>query len=1131
MRFFQTILFILSLVAVFTGMSFSESEAAEPCEQWVAKIVSVQGSVQARLKDTTQWQPVQLNNTFCPGDVLRVQEKSRAAVALINKTIIRIDQNTTVNFSGLEKKTTSLIDIITGVVHFISRVPRTLRVNTPFVNGTVEGTEFLAQVFEDHAIFTVFEGEFFASNPAGSITLTSGQSAMAMADKAPVLHVVVRLMDAVQWALYYPPIIYYRTSDFPETGWQSLVRESIGYYWQGDLVRAFSSIKDTPESIGDARFFNYRASLLLSVGRINEAIEDIEQALNLSPGNSDSLALQAIIAVVQNEKEKALGLAQNAGEADPDSATAKIALSYARQTGFDLEGALESLKEAVNINPDNGLAWARLSELQLSFGRLDEAVTSAEKAVALNPDLSRTQTVLGFAYLTRVNIDSSISTFDKAITLDQADPLPRLGMGLAQIRRGELEAGREEIEIAASLDPGNSLIRSYAGKAYYEEKRDELAMSQYEMAKDLDPLDPTPYFYDAIRKQTINRPVEALHDLQKSIELNDNRAVYRSKELLDDDLAARSSSLARIYNDLGFEQLALVEGWNSVNTDPGNYSAHRLLADSYASQPRHEIARVSEVLQSQLLQPLNVTPVQPRLGESGLFILDGAGPSDLSYNEFNPLFNRNRFTLQVSGIAGDNSTYGDEIVISGVHDKVSFSLGQFHYETDGFRKNNDQDIDIYNIFAQASLSHKTSIQTEARFKDIERGDLPLLFNPDSFIPTLREDVEDNTFRFGLRHSIAPHSDVIASVVYSEIDVDFFESSEFNIDIEEDGYMAEVQYLFSSEMLKITGGAGYFSSDVEDVATFTFVIDPFLPPMSETTKTKLDIDHTNLYVYSQVNYPETVTWTIGASADFFEGDVDEDQFNPKAGLTWNPFPDTTVRAAVFRTLKRQLISEQTIEPTQVAGFNQFFDDGSATDAWRYGIGIDQKISDQIFAGGEFSERDLEEPGQFFDPVTFTSFKKDFDIDEQLGRAYVYWTPHNWLALSAEYQYEHFDNPQEFMINGISELDTHRVMFGINFFHPSGFFAKLNPKYISQDGEFEDFDPDAPFGIDPFPTINDEDDFWYVDSSIGYRFPKRYGKISLEAKNLFDENFKFQDTDPSNPTIYPDRLVLVKFTLAF
>src|SRR5207248_8012725 len=196
----------------------------------------------------------------------------------------------------------------------------------------------------------------------------------------------------------------------------------------------------------------------------------------------------------------------------------------------------------------------------------------------LDPKLARTQTVLGFAHLTRIDVDEARTAFDRAIALDPADPLPRLGLGLAKIRESDVDEGTKEIETAASLDPNNSLIRSYLGKAYFEQKRGVLVSTEFEQAKLLDPQDPTPWFYDAITKQTTNRPVEALHDLQKAIELNDNQAVYRSRLLLDSDLAARSASLGRIYSDLGFQQLALTEGWKSVNTDPSNYSAHRLLA-------------------------------------------------------------------------------------------------------------------------------------------------------------------------------------------------------------------------------------------------------------------------------------------------------------------------------------------------------------------------------------------------------------------------------------------------------------------------------------------------------------------------------------------------------------------------
>ena len=245
------------------------------------------------------------------------------------------------------------------------------------------------------------------------------------------------------------------------------------------------------------------------------------------------------------------------------------------------------------------------------------------------------------------------------------------------------------------------------------------------MAKQADPKDPTPWLYDAIAKQTTNRPVEALESVKKAIELNDNRAVYRSRLLLDSDLAARSASLGRIYADLGFQDLGLVEGWNSVNTDPSNYSAHRLLADNYAALPRHEIARVSELFQSQMLQPLNTTPIQPSLGESNLFLISSQGPGALAFNEFNPLFNRDQVNAQGSFLVGEDGTLAGEGILSGIYKKLSFSAGYSGFKTDGFRVNNSQDDKIANAFVQAELSPSTSLQAEVRYRNLETGDLEL----------------------------------------------------------------------------------------------------------------------------------------------------------------------------------------------------------------------------------------------------------------------------------------------------------------------------------------------------------------------------------------------------------------------
>jgi hypothetical protein len=60
---------------------------------------------------------------------------------------------------------------------------------------------------------------------------------------------------------------------------------------------------------------------------------------------------------------------------------------------------------------------------------------------------------------------------------------------------------------------------------------------------------------------------------------------------------------------------------------------------------------------------------------------------------------------------------------------------------------------------------------------------------------------------------------------------------------------------------------------------------------------------------------------------------------------------------------------------------------------------------------------------------------------------------------------------------------------------------------------------------------EDSFSVVDLSLEYRLGQRRGMVGLYLRNLFDEEFKFQDTDPENPRIMPERHVSLRLELAF
>jgi tetratricopeptide (TPR) repeat protein len=1104
-----------SLIFLLFGLLAPAAGAAgaQKCESWAAKVASVQGKVESLRVGETEWEQAALDETFCPGDQIRVLENSRADLLLSNEGVMRLAESTSITLESATDDKSTVLDMVKGAGHFFSTKPNSLEVQTPFIIAGVRGTEFLINVGDNKTSLSIFAGAVLAKNDFGSLELVGGQSAVAEAGKAPVLRVVAKPRDAVQWALYYPPVIY-----APEGAVQASQKES------------------------DARMYAQRASELLAVGSVDEAKANIDKALDISPNFSDAYALKSIIAVVQNDKDKALGLAQSAVKADPKSAAAYLALSYAQQARFDIDGARKSLLEAVNQDPQNAMAWARLAEVWSMSGYLDKSLDAAQKAATIAPNLSMTQTVLGFAYLLQTKIDKSKKAFEKAVELDQADPMPRLGLGLAIIRCGDLKEGGKQLEIAASLDPNNSLIRSYLGKVFYEEKRTGLDEREYKIAEELDPKDPTPWFYDAITKQTTNRPAEALQDVQKAIELNDNRAVYRSKLLLDSDEAARSASLAYIYNDLGFQQRALAEGWNSVNLDPTNYSAHRFLSDAYSALPRQDIARVSELLQAQLLQPLNITPIQAQLANSNLFLLSSLGPSAASFNEFNPLlFSRNRIAFTTSGLVGEHDTSGGEGIVAAICDRLSVSGAFAHFETDGWRANAGETDNIGDFFVQYALSYQTNFQFEYRHEEYTAGDTVLRFFSDDLYDNLRYTDDRDIYRFGFHQAFSPESHLLVNVMHSatnpRVDTDLpeFPFVNYNDSQPTDGNSGEVQYLYRSDRFNIIAGGGFFKTDIDENTVYTVFGFP-LPPVLSTITT----DHSNLYLYSNIFLPFNFTLTAGASGDFFDqdtkspgtpdNDLKRDLFNPKGGITWTPIPGTTLRAAAFRALKRTLITDQTLEPTQVAGFNQFFDDIAGTEVWTYGGGIDQKFCDTVYGGAEFYYRDLYSVPYATLDANGNPIFQTVPWKEDIVRSYLYWTPYKWISLTAEYWYEKFKRDPAFNAN-ILEVETDRIPLAIHFFHPSGWSFTLKGTYYNQDGSFNRLD--APANV----FLSGSDAFWVLDSAVSYRLPKRYGIITLGAANLLDRHFNYSDSDAvtaflqNNATVQPSRTVFGKITLEF
>lgn len=1119
---------VLALLAAGMAAAPAAAQSLETaCPAPVGRIASVEGGVERRIADGS-WRAARTEEPLCAGDMVRTGKYSRAAIALANDSVLRLDQETTLQVGAVPAEEPSVLDLVKGIIQVFSHRPRSLSIDTPFVNASVEGTEFLVLAEADRAAVTVFDGKVRASNAQGAVLLAAAGTAEARAGAAPVQGVAVRPRDAAHWTLHYQPIVT-EVSAAPAAGPGDLppaIADALELRRRGDIAGAIAKL-DADAAGGPVpdRVALFRQSLLLEVGRVEEARAGVEAMLSRAPGNADALALRSVIRVAQNETEPALADGRRAVELAPRSAPARIALSYAQQAALDLEAARATMEEAVAAHPGDALARARLAEILMTQGYRSEAERSARAAAELAPNLGRAQTVLGFAALVRQDPGEAQAAFERAVRLEPADPQPRLGLGLALIRQGRLEAGRNEIEVAAGLDTGNALVRSYLGRGYDEERRDDRAAGQYEIAKQLDPNDPTPFLFEGLRLRAANQPVGALAEIQRSIELNDNRAPFRSRLLLNEDLAARGAGLGRIFRDLGFERLGLPVGSASLAADPGSASVERFLSDLYGQQERHEIARSSALLRSQLLQPITIDPVQPSLSTTDLEILPGALPSEAGFNEYGALFERDQIRLNAAGIVGNLDTRADELTLSGIVGRAAFSAGQFHYQSDGYRENNDVEYDIYTLFGQAALTDTLSLQAELRSRRSEQGDLAQNFDPDDFSRDSRTDIDQDTARVGLRYSPTPRVDLLASVIVSDRESSQIQAEDeftFTDDIKQTGSDTQVQGIYRGDLFNVTAGGGFASIRQRNVATIE------IPALGESfpTTERFTNRQTNAYGYVNLTPLRDVIVTLGLSGDKFENGVfDFSELNPKAGVQWDVTDRVRLRAAAFRTFKRLLIVDQTLEPTQIAGFNQFTDEFNQTSAWVKGVGLDATLArggfGSLFGGVEYVRRDLDVPlVEQRDPPEYRTDERA----EDEARAYLYWAAARDWAVSAEAKWEEIDNSNQQI--DVAQLRTLTVPVQVRYFAENGLFARVGANFVSQQVE------------ERLPQSFDQtrENFVTVDAALGFRLPNRRGSISLEVRNILDEEFLYQDLDSvtnslTRPRFIPARTVLGRISLTF
>jgi tetratricopeptide (TPR) repeat protein len=1179
----RVLLVTILFFATWTGISYAQSATNDATADEI-RIVEPQGTVEISAAGTTIWTPANANQILHSLDRLRTGENSRVALRWSDQSIVQFGASTELEvLPPNSPDAQSGLHLIRGIISFFHRdKPGRIQIITRGAVAGVEGTEFVMSVNDaDVTTLSLVDGKVKFGNEQATLILTNGEQAVAAPGNSPVRTTGFIANNLLQWCFYYPAVIDPDELQLTAAE-QNNLADSLAAYRSGDLPAALEKYPAGRMNISDNERV-YAAALLLSVGEV----EKTESALSAISGNDErprrlAAALRQLIAAVKRQPVVVATNLQLASEL--------LAQSYYEQSRAiretSLQNALSFARQAAKISPKFGFARERVAELEFSFGDTKNALADLDQSLALAPRNAQALALKGFLLAAQNQTREALSWFDQALAADPALGNAWLGRGLCRIHAGDANGGREDLLVAAALEPQRAELRSYLGKAYANNGDFPRATKELQFAKKLDTNDPTAWLYSALLNQEDNHVNDAIRDLEKSQSLNDNRSVYRSQLLLDQDSAVRSANLAGMYKDAGMFDVSLREAGRAVSADYANYSAHLFLANSYEQMRdpdwnnlRYDTPAVSEFWIANLLAPT------------------GAGwlSSSISEQPYARLFQENHFGGDSDTTYLSRGAWTETADLYYTSDKFSFDVGTSYLYDPGQRPNDDFESREFDVNLKWQLSSRDSVFAAVQLAKIISGDHNVYYSQSYSSPDFREsETQVPNLYLGYHHEWSPGVHTLffanrqvadesantshAAQHFGDFDgetftaVDLFVNREI-VKLSPDSYSAELQQIweqadhttiigarFDWGNVHYTNAESEVDGDQYDLSQFPNQ-NPFI-----TQDFKLDYDHFDIYGYHNWQIADSFALNLGLSYDYLYQPADvgttpfateektRTQISPKIGFIWTPAQNTTFRAAYTRSLS-DFAGEQSyrLEPTEIAGFNQAFrsiipesvaGDTSGSKFDTFDFSLEQKFDTGTYVGlsGEILYSKLQELEGAFIALTYlnTNFftfplglnksldyrerSLTFTVDQLLGK--------QWTA-GARYRISK------------ANLDVNYVNVPNNL-APDPNYAPFQPRQSYQSvlhtvNLHANWNhPSGLFSVlegnwyhqsnSGFSAAEPGDDFWQFNAYAGCRFWHRRAEFTVGLLNITGQNYQLEPLNLYNE-MARSRTLLARLKFSF
>ena len=279
----------------------------------------------------------------------------------------------------------------------------------------------------------------------------------------------------------------------------------------------------------------------VQMGRDDEAIPQLREALRIDPTRSDAVAGLAHIlqkqsksAVEAGDYGKALKLLNEARADAPDDADVQYEFGVVAQHLALQEDAVDAFQRTLQLRKHDALARYNLGRAFMALSKFEEARQQFSEYIKLRSGDPSGHCALGMTLAALERSEEARSEFERSIALEPQQAESFFRLGLLELESRNFEAASKNLRHVIDLEPTHAPALTALGKLAFEQKNYEEAQSTLLRAINRDDSIREAHYYLGLTFARLGRESESREQLEIATRLEHEETEHRRTVMILD---------------------------------------------------------------------------------------------------------------------------------------------------------------------------------------------------------------------------------------------------------------------------------------------------------------------------------------------------------------------------------------------------------------------------------------------------------------------------------------------------------------------------------------------------------------------------------------------------------------------